>query len=177
LVKGLIPLKFIFRRQIVVTNQNLSLLKFCISCNASCCKIKGEFIGTPILSEDEVCQMQKITTENFDKIESPSGQSYWIIKEQKGTSRCFFLTKDNKCVVQRVKPLDCLCYPLKALHQDDSIVFVIDPTCPATEKLSDGFIQEAKKIAVKSILRFDQITYQHWLDNHIGWIKKAKRLN
>jgi Fe-S-cluster containining protein len=83
---------------------------------------------------------------------------------------------NNKCRIQNVKPLDCLCYPLKAVYKGNSIAFIVDINCPANEFLNDKFLQEAKKIAVSSIQRFDRETYTHWLSNYVGWVGKTAKI-
>ncbi|MFH1290324.1 MAG: hypothetical protein ABIH92_02855 [Nanoarchaeota archaeon] len=152
--------------------ENLSLLKHCIPCKAKCCKT-GKLIGTPILSEDEASKVKKMADEHIKEVTSPTGEKYYTILEQKGTQRCVFLTDKNKCRIQDIKPLDCLCYPIKAVHAGDAIKFIIDKDCPASKHLSKEFIEDAKKTALKSIKRFDKQTYQHWLDDYIGWVKNS----
>jgi Fe-S-cluster containining protein len=149
--------------------ENLSLLKYCIPCNAKCCKT-GKLIGSPILDEEE---SKEIGKENVQEIITPKGKKYWILKERKENSNCRFLTKDNKCLIQNIKPLDCLCYPIKAVYNKNKIIFINDKDCLAHNKLNKEFIKEAKKIAIKSIKRFDKETYNHWLDNYVGWIKST----
>ena len=149
-------------------NKNLSLLNFCIPCKAKCCKT-GKLIGSPILSKDEIDKIGR--NENLQEITSPTGEKYFIIKEYKGTKKCFFLSEGNECKIQDKKPLDCLCYPIKAVYSEDKIVFITDQNCPAAKNLSKEFIERAREIALKSIKRFDKETYEHWLNNNVGWAK------
>jgi len=149
----------------------LSLLDYCIKCEARCCKT-GEYIGSPILSEDEA----KSIKSNLEEVVSPTGQKYWIITEKDRTNECSFLTEEKRCGIQNIKPLDCLCYPIKAVYEQGLVKFVVDSDCLGSEKLGDQFIENAKEIAIQSIMRFDPKTYQHWLDNNIGWVKKAEEL-
>lgn len=154
----------------------LSLLKYCKECGAKCC-ITKEFFGTPILSEEEVSRIQKFTDKGcFTKVISPVDETYYIIQEQEGTKRCAFLTEENLCFIQAVKPLDCLCYPVKAIWKADLIMFVIDEQCPAASHRTVEFTLKAVKMACKSLRRFDAETYEHWLVNHIGWLEKATPL-
>ncbi|MFH1211760.1 MAG: hypothetical protein V1659_02405 [Candidatus Woesearchaeota archaeon] len=149
----------------------LSLLKFCIPCNSKCCKA-GKLIGTPILSADEAKKMPYPEKTHLQEVISPVGEKYFVIKERKKSNKCFFLNDDNTCRIQNNKPLDCLCYPIKAVYSDDKIWYILDSECPACTSLSKDFIKNAKKIALKSIKRFDKQTYSHWLENYIGWVKK-----
>lgn len=150
----------------------LSLLEYCLPCKSKCCKI-GKLIGSPILDKGEA---SKIGKKHLKKIKSPSGSSYYIIAERKGSTDCIFLIKDNKCKIQKVKPLDCLCYPIKAIYKNNSMIFIIDINCPASNCLTAEFIQEARKVAINSIRRFDKETYTHWLSNNIGWVDKTAKI-
>lgn len=151
--------------------KNLSLLDYCKKCHASCCKT-GDLIGSPILSADEIA---KIKDKSYLKeITSPVGEKYWIIAEE-GTNRCHFLNEKDECDLQNDKPLDCLCYPLKATWHNDDIIYILDTNCPAAEHLSADFYEEALKVAKKSIKRFKKETYNHWLENYVGWIKFTKK--
>jgi len=149
-------------------------------------------------------------------VRAPNGHRYYIIRDVDG--KCAFLDADGKCIIEEIKPLDCRCYPLKAVYKykrqitvfldmspeqakkeaqpllfqdldwnslsqapqeillSDRLKIVVDSQCPAIKDLSPEFFREAIRVSVMSITRFDRITYQHWLDNHIGWLKGAFRL-
>ena len=157
-------------------SKNLSLLKYCIPCGAKCCKT-GKLIGSPVLSKDETLNIKEIAKGHIKEVLSPTGEKYYILLEQEGANRCFFLTEKNKCKIQKVKPLDCLCYPVKAVYNDGKeIRFIIDKNCPAARHLGNEFIEEAKLIALRSIKRFGRQTYHHWLHNNVGWAEKATEL-
>ena len=149
----------------------LSLLKFCIPCHSKCCKT-GKLIGSPIISIEEQKDMLPQEKNHLQKIVSPTGKIYFIIKEQEKSNGCFFLNDNNTCKIQNKKPMDCLCYPIKAIHSDKEIEYIIDLDCPASPHLSNDFIKNAKTIALKSLKRFDKETYNHWLDNYVGWVKE-----
>jgi len=156
--------------------EELSLLKFCQHCKAKCCKT-GDLIGSPILSKKEVSKLAKNYKNSFKEVTSPEGEKYYLIPEKKGTNNCSFLSDHYKCLVQDRKPLDCLCYPIKAVYDNGRIKFIIDDGCPAATHLDKNFIKKAKRIAIKSIRRFKKETYQHWLNNNVGWVKKAKTID
>lgn len=156
--------------------RNLSLLKYCIPCKARCCRT-GRLIGSPILSQEEAVRIKAVSRGHLKKILSPTKKIYYILAERKGTNRCFFLAEGSKCKIQKAKPLDCLCYPIKAVYKSDgSIKFITDEKCPAAERLSSEFIKKAKMTALESIRRFDKKTYLHWLDNNVGWVKEGKEI-
>lgn len=154
----------------------LSLIKFCCPCNSKCCKT-GKLIGSPIISIEESKKLSEEEKTHLQKIISPSDKKYFIIMEQKNSNRCFFLNQDNTCRIQKNKPLDCFCYPIKAIFLDKGINYIIDLDCPACFHLSKEFITIAKKIALKSIKRFDKETYNHWLDNNVGWVEEKTLLD
>ena len=113
----------------------------------------------------------------FCKVRVPGSTEYYIIKKQEGTNNCAFLTYGNKCKLQDTKPLDCQSYPVKIrLNYLNRIEFVIDLNCPAAENLTPKFIKKAQETALKLLMQFSNQTYQHWLDNHVGWVKKAVKL-
>ena len=157
-------------------NSKLSLLKFCIPCNAKCCK-HGETIGSPILDEQEMKKIKKVLDKEIKEVVLENGKKYYVIIVDEKEKRCPYLSKDNKCLIQEVKPLDCAIYPIKAVYvndepEDDTIKFVVDSDCPASKHLSKEFIEEAKKLSVESLKRFDKQTFNHWLNNYIGWVQR-----
>jgi len=156
---------------------SLSLFAHCQKCSSNCCKASAT-IGAPILSETEAKIIIGLWGDKaVIPITSPAGETYWLPKDQENTNVCIFL-KDNKCLIQTYKPMDCLCYPIKAIYQGSEIILVADNDCAALASLNEDFIRQAKRIALLSIQRFQPETYQHWLDNYIGWVKKsAKVLN
>jgi|FLOH01.1.fsa_nt_gi Fe-S-cluster containining protein len=154
----------------------LSLLKFCMPCNSKCCKT-GKLIGSPIISIEEAKKLNKEEKKRLEKVISPTNQEYYIIREQKNSNRCSFLSKDNTCTIQEKKPMDCLCYPIKAIYESANINFIIDTDCPAHQQLSEKFVIHSKKVALKSLKRFDKETYKHWLDNYVGWVENKTLLS
>jgi len=157
--------------------EELSLREYCIPCKSKCCQT-GDSIASPILDHEEVRAIYDKTQQDvFREVTTPSGV-YYLIREQEGTNRCAFLTPENKCRIQDTKPLDCLCYPIKAAYDYyGGICFVIDEDCSAAKHLTSEFIKKAKEIALKSLLRFNKGVYQHWIDNQELWVKGAARLD
>jgi len=153
----------------------LSLLEYCLKCKAKCCKASDK-IGSPILCETEAKEAKKINACAVKEIISKNGKKYYIILGKDKDSKCFFLNEKNKCDLQANKPLDCLCYPMKAVYKKDKIEFIFDSDCPASIYLNEKFIKDAKKIAIKSISRFDKNTYDEWLEKNVGWVKKVTKI-
>jgi len=150
--------------------EKLSLLKYCQKCGATCCKASST-IGAPIISEEEATQIRKLFGGKVLKlIKSPSGEVYYLPNDTDNV--CTFL-KNNQCILHEhgCKPLDCQCYPIKAIYKEDKIIYITDTDCPAFPRLTEDFIELAKIVALKSIKRFKPETYKHWLESYIGWVK------
>jgi Fe-S-cluster containining protein len=155
--------------------ESLSLFAHCQKCASNCCKASST-IGAPILSKNEADIISAFWGKGvLNSILSPENEMYWLPKDQPQTNVCIFL-KDNKCQIQTYKPMDCLCYPIKAIYQGSKIIFVADRDCAALPGLTDDFIIKAKKIALISIQRFHRETYQHWLDHFIGWVRNSAKI-
>jgi len=150
-------------------DEELSLYTSCVPCNSKCCKDVGG-IGSPILTKEERDKYEKVKEGSTKEVVSPIGEKYYLLKTRSGTNHCIFLSDDGKCEIQEIKPMDCACYPIKAVYDKETILFIVDSNCPASESLSEEFILGAKKVALASIKRFDKETFQHWLDNYIGWV-------
>ena len=149
--------------------KEVSLHEFCKGCKSKCCKHVGG-IGSPILDKKERDLCENRLKDSTKKVITPNGKIYYLIKEI--NQNCIFLKDNGDCKIQDVKPLDCLCYPIKAIYSKDKIIFVVDANCPAQKKLDKNFIKKAKEIALISIKRFDKKTFGHWLKNHVGWVKR-----
>ncbi|KYK26296.1 hypothetical protein AYK26_05300 [Euryarchaeota archaeon SM23-78] len=158
------------------STDSLSLKKYCVPCGSSCCKI-SQTIGSPIISEEEKEKIEDYLKKNNKNINcykriDVDDEHYYILKENNGD--CCFL-QGNNCMIQEVKPLDCQDYPVKAVYEDNKIVFIIDTECPASDSLTPEFIEEAKKIALKCMNQFSSKTYNHWLKNFVGWVYKTNK--
>jgi Fe-S-cluster containining protein len=149
-------------------NGELSLLSYCMNCHAKCCQ-SGVAIGFPILSEDEVHRINEPA--GVREIHAAPGKSYFVTREKNG-GQCYFLA-DGACAIQSVKPLDCACYPVKAVPGDNHVRFVVDGECEATRHINGEFFDRAKIVALQSMSRFDRVVYEHWLANHIGWVRRS----
>lgn len=150
---------------------DLSLLSHCQECDAVCCKASST-IGAPILSGEEAQALKdKFGDGSVKSILAPNGETCYIVTDMQGY--CAFLQGDQ-CVAQEYKPMDCLCYPLKAIYRGEGIVFVIDNACPAVPYLADDFIEQAKEVALSSIKRFSPAVFNYWLGNFVGWVKNAR---
>lgn len=60
---------------------------------------------------------------------------------------CPFLTDDNQCGIYDVRPLDCRSFPLiPVFHQQGSISFRVDDTCPLATTFSIAYQEELKDL-------------------------------
>jgi len=152
---------------------NLSLFSHCEKCGAICCKASST-IGAPILSEEEARALEaQFGNDSVESVRAPNGEIYYITADLRGY--CAFL-QGNQCLAQQNKPMDCLCYPVKAVYGRGKVVFVIDDNCPAVPCLTDDFIGLAKEVALSSIKRFSPVVFNHWLENFVGWVNNARIL-
>ena len=69
-----------------------------------------------------------------------SGLTYYVIQKKKN-GECIFLQKDKSCLIQPIKPLDCIFWPL---------TFEFDPTTNEIDILLGDcfFIREIKKLGL-----------------------------
>lgn len=156
-----------------------SLIDFCSSCGAKCCKV-GDFSGSPLLSQKEVDAITAFCEKKFGskptafkKILVGKG-SYFVFAEKNG-EYCPFLGADKKCVIQEVKPIDCMDYPIKAVHtQDGSMRLIVDSSCPAAKHLSKEFIGESRRLAVGSLARFPKEVREHLVKSAVACTVKVE---
>jgi Fe-S-cluster containining protein len=80
---------------------------------------------------------------------------------------CLFKEKDGKCSIQSIKPLECLTWPLTESIENGQRVLVIDIECPAKDKLSREFIEEAKKLL--AALSFEECAAYDRLNRSAGF--------
>lgn len=153
-------------------SEKLSLLEYCIPCNSTCCK-HSDSIGTPILDKKEHDKIINFDSKgDIKNVKVENGEEYYVILGDK-KGNCSYLNEEGRCRIQKVKPLDCLVYPIKALYGRDFYKFVIDSNCPASSHLTEEFIEEARRLSIISIKRFSKTVYAHWLKNNVGWVEKS----
>jgi Fe-S-cluster containining protein len=72
-----------------------------------------------------------------------SGITYYVIPKKKN-GECLFLQKDKSCVIQPVKPLDCLFWPLTLeLDPDNNEIDVLLGDCFFTREIKKlGLLEE-----------------------------------
>jgi len=122
-------------------NDKLSLLPVCLKCGAQCCKH-----GSPIVSKEERDKILKFSGKDYFEKKG----DYYIIPK----NPCPYLSKDDKCSIQKVKPKDCKTYPFSFVEDKNKLSFGISQTCPAKYLLSKEYISESKKILNK--MPFDE---------------------
>lgn len=108
-----------------------SLLPICQKCGAQCCKY-----GSPVVSAQEYRQIINYCHRDyFKKLKN----SFYLIPE----NPCPYLTKNNKCSIQPVKPLDCKIYPCGIILKKNTLVSSISQRCPAKFILPNQYTKKA----------------------------------
>ena len=110
----------------------LSLLPICLKCRSQCCRS-----GSPIIFPKEREKIIKFCSRDYFEKKS----NYYIIPK----NPCPYLTKNNLCSIEEVKPLDCTVYPVGPIHKNDKITVGVSQKCPAKFMLPEHFIPLAKK--------------------------------
>lgn len=110
--------------------------EICLKCGAKCCNLEG-----PIVLKKE---KDKILKGGFEDLFIPKG-NHFEVKNNNG--QCCFL-KNNLCLIQEVKPLMCLMWPVFPIFKGNERKFVV-LECPLTKHLSKTEIQKLKKLAGK----------------------------
>jgi Fe-S-cluster containining protein len=108
-----------------------SLLKHCSSCDSRCCKY-------PIILPKERERIIKHKGMGFlEKRVFRKRKGYYVIEKDP----CPFL-KDNRCVVEEVKPSNCRIFPLVFSPEENK--YIKSGECPV-KLLDKGFVKEALK--------------------------------
>ncbi|MFX1533639.1 MAG: YkgJ family cysteine cluster protein [Promethearchaeota archaeon] len=85
---------------------SLKAKKLCKLCGAKCCWSIG-----PILTFNDIKRIKTyFAQEEFFHEVRRGNKSYFTMK--KIEEKCFFLNKRNYCLINDVKPLDCLLFPI-----------------------------------------------------------------
>lgn len=97
----------------------MDFFKFCQKCNNSVCCSKPFFAFVTEEEHEKIikyCEDKKISINpnkiftNFTSDSSNGSKNYLISKQD--TGQCIFLGSDKRCLIEEVKPLDCLFWPL-----------------------------------------------------------------
>jgi Fe-S-cluster containining protein len=96
----------------------IDFYKFCKDCKGTMCCTKPFFAFATEPEREKIVeylQSQNLTIKDiFDKRQSSkfiTGLPYFLINKKKN-GECIFLKGDKSCLIQPVKPLDCLFWPL-----------------------------------------------------------------
>ena len=110
----------------------MDFFKFCQKCKNSVCCSKP-FYAFVIEREYEkiikFCKEKKISID-MDKVfldfasNSSNGSKNYLISK-KDTGQCIFLGPDKRCLIEEVKPLDCLFWPLTFDYSADANQIII----------------------------------------------------
>ena len=98
----------------------IDFYKFCKACKGTVCCTKPffAFVTEPerekileYLRSKKIPMKKKDIFQERQSTEIISGITYYLIPKKKN-GECIFLQKDKLCIIQPVKPLDCLFWPL-----------------------------------------------------------------
>ncbi len=110
----------------------MNFLKICQRCkNSDCCTIPFYAFATEnernrileYLKAKEIHIKEKNIFQIHTNNESNGLKTYLISKKK--TGKCIFLKKDKSCLIQEVKPIDCLNWPLTYDYIQDSNELII----------------------------------------------------
>ena len=135
----------------------------CTICD-KCCKYRGDIKITPI-NVVEISKMLKCNIEDFlylytDKVK---GQEPEIVLKTIGNDRvCIFNDSDTKrCIIQKVKPMQCVVFPLIPVDLNKGY-FTNSDQCEN---------KTTKKVTVNHWLNSNNNIYKKHKDSTIEWIK------
>ena len=141
-------------------------LKYCKLCQASCCKVPYKAYVSKIERNEIIEYLNQhelnFKDENIFEIhkfpEFVDEIFYTIHKKKDGN--CIFLSEDEKCVINEVKPLDCKIFPFSFDYflDTNNFVFYIG-NCNAVKEMEytgllKEYIKESQKIMKKFIRKF-----------------------
>lgn len=112
--------------------------EICKKCGAKCCKAGG-----PTFDKKG---MNSILKRGYEDHFIEVKKGFYELKTKQGI--CPYLKKDNSCVIQKIKPLPCLCWPVYARFRKGKKEYII-LDCPLTKHLSDKQIKKCRKEASK----------------------------
>lgn len=132
--------------------QRMSLLDYCRSCGAKCCK------GRTLIAEKE-----------YRDIHCSAGNSRLICEKSYfylDSGSCPFL-EDGHCRIQIKKPFVCLIFPfVPVIESTNRIYLYLVSECMAAGSISRDFIQRAKQLTKYFFLEFPPTDYIRYWQKH-----------
>ena len=128
-----------------------------------CCVNRGDLKITPI-NVLEISKFWKIEPKAFiEKYTTPSDENTpeLLLKATGEKKRCIFNNEQtNKCMIQKVKPMQCVVFPLVPFNLDCDL-FVNSNQCPVSTN---------KKMTVNKWLNGNNNIYKKHKDIYLNWI-------
>jgi len=119
-----------------MTEENQDLRDFCKQCDKRCCS------RPVVLSHERENIILKTRMGFLERRRIFSKRDgFYIVRGD----TCPFL-KDGKCSLEETKPLNCRIFPLALTHQGKEAEWAVSPDCPACDKVSYEFIEQAKNL-------------------------------
>ena len=134
-----------------------------------CCKNRGDIKLTPI-NVIEISNYLNISIKDFLKeyTNEVEGNESEIVLKAKGENEVCILNdlETNKCMVQKVKPMQCVVFPLIPVDIDRDL-FINSNSCN---------LKDAKKISVDKWLNGNNKIYKRNKPIYIQWIKLMEEI-
>lgn len=119
-----------------MSQESQELRDFCNNCDRRCC-------SRPVIlphERDNIIVKTKMGILKRRRVFSKRDGFYIVNGDP-----CPFL-KDGACSLEEIKPLNCRIFPLALTHQGKEAEWDVSPECPACNKLSYEFIDQAKRL-------------------------------
>jgi Fe-S-cluster containining protein len=137
----------------------LGLWPHCKECGFKCCS--NTTGSSPRLNEDE-----------RERIEANRGlehlkkeYNYWVINHD--SRGCAYLTKEGRCWIHDIKPVDCLIFPLDPVYTENGEVYwIMVENCPAVRYLTPEFVAKAIFLGTEWVLRTDRESFDQYWKKH-----------
>ncbi len=140
---------------------------YCSICD-KCCEYRGNIKITPI-NVLQICKYLKISIREFLEkyTEEVKGQEPEIVIKGIGEKRrCIFNNEENfKCTIQKVKPMQCVVFPLVPIDVKRDL-FINTNQCPIDTK---------KYTTVKKWINVNN-TYNKNKDSYLKWISLMEEI-
>ncbi len=119
----------------------------CQKCG-SCCTGSPGYVWLSLEDEKNISNHLKITIKEFREKYTIKHNGFFSLKEKKSNYDCIFF-KDNKCIIYKVRPLQCITFPIwKDNIKTKQDWLNLKKDCPGIDKKGNKFFsfEEINKI-------------------------------
>jgi hypothetical protein len=145
----------------------MSFYAYCKKCKHSdCCSVPFFAFVSNFEKEKIIKYLKSIKNAMKDeklfekfKVEGLNGEYFYKISK-KNNGKCIFLRDNKSCLIQNVKPLDCILWPLTFdyMQKTKEIIIYIGNCFSITEmkrmKILNNWIQDQKKLLLSRIKEY-----------------------